>query len=278
MNADDKPPVTPTRWGALRRYTDARIALGRAGHSQPTAPHLAFALAHAQARDAVHLAMDADGLAAQLQALGLEALLLHSAAPDRATYLQRPDLGRQLDERSRHTLSSWRSPRGTAAFDLALIVADGLSALAIHQNAADLVSALLGRLRADAAGWSLAPAAIVEQGRVAIGDEIGKSLDARLAVVLIGERPGLSAPDSLGIYFTWAPRPGRHDAERNCISNVRPAGLAIDAAASKLHQLLTQARARQLTGVDLKDDLDDQAAMCGPDTAGAGFLLPVTAR
>ena len=279
MSADNKPPVTPTRWDALRRYTDARIALGRAGHSQPTAPHLAFALAHAQARDAVHLAMDAEGVAAQLQTLGLESLLLHSAAPDRATYLQRPDLGRQLDEHSRNTLSSWRQTQGTAAFDLALVLADGLSALAIHQNAAELVSALLSRLRADAAGWSLAPAAIVEQGRVAVGDEIGEGLGARLVVVLIGERPGLSAPDSLGLYFTWAPRPGRHDAERNCISNVRPAGLAIDAAAAKLHQLLAQARARQLTGVDLKDESDDQAAVPGPETAGASFLLaPVTPR
>src|SRR5262249_46962648 len=148
-----RPPVIPSRWGALSRFTDARIALGRAGHSQPTAPHLAFALAQAQARDAVHLPLDADGTAASLQALGLETLLLHSAAPDRATYWQRPDLGRRLDERSHATLAEWRSRQSaTRSFDLALVVADGLSALAIHQNAAPLVAELLARQRADAAG------------------------------------------------------------------------------------------------------------------------------
>jgi ethanolamine ammonia-lyase small subunit len=278
-------PVIPARWGSLRRFTDARIALGRAGHSLPTGAHQAFQLAHAQARDAVHLPFDALGTSAQLEALGLETLLLHSAAADRPTYLQRPDLGRRLDEASRQRLAAWnaaREPRvaagsAPARHDLAFVVADGLSALAIHRNAAALVKATLDLLRADAAQtWSVAPVAVVEQGRVAIGDEIGAALNANAIVVLIGERPGLSSPDSLGCYLTWAPRVGLTDASRNCISNVRPAGLAVDAAASKLHQLLTRSRTLQLTGVGLKDDRDDLAPSLGAAGAAGGsgnFLL-----
>lgn len=274
MSAPDRPPVTPAGWGALRRFTDARIALGRAGHSLPTAAHLAFQLAHAQARDAVHLPFDAQGTAEGLAALGLDVVRLHSAAPDRATYLQRPDLGRRLDDASRATLAQRHAPGAPAVHDLSLVVADGLSALAIHQNAVALASALLARLRADAAPWSLGPAAVVEQGRVAVGDDAGHGLGSRCVVVMIGERPGLSSPDSLGLYITWAPRPGLTDAARNCISNVRPAGLSVDAAAAKLHQLLAQARQRQLTGVDLKDDVDDRAPALG-DESGAmrPFLL-----
>lgn len=249
-------PVIPAGWEGLRRFTDARIALGRAGHSQPTAAHLAFQLAHAQARDAVHEAFDTRELAGALRALDLPTLPLHSAAPDRATYLQRPDLGRQLDAASRETLSAWR-----AEPDLAFVIADGLSALAVMRHAAPLMAALMARLRADPAHrWTVAPVALVEQGRVAIGDEVGEALGARTVVVLIGERPGLSSPDSLGIYFTWAPRPGRSDAERNCISNVRDAGLPPARAAAKLHALLTQARERRLTGIGLKDETDDGTA------------------
>ncbi len=270
-----KPPVTPSRWDALRRYTDARIALGRAGHSLPTAAHLTFQLAHAQARDAVHLPFDADGVVAALQGLGVDTLRLHSAAADRATYLQRPDLGRRLDPRSRDALAAWRAGRGAAApFDLAFVVADGLSALAVHRNAAALVAATLERLRADATQtWSVAPVAVVEQGRVAVGDETGAALQARAVAVLIGERPGLSSPDSLGVYLTWAPRAGLSDASRNCISNVRAAGLSIAAAAAKLEQLLLQSRRLGLSGVALKDDRDDRIA--APASAGSDdFLLP----
>jgi len=246
-----KPPVTTAPWQALRAYTDARIALGRAGHSQPTAAHLALQLAHAQARDAVHLPLDALGVAAAVQALGLPTLLLHSAAPDRRTYLQRPDLGRCLDATSQRQLQE-----GIVAgqrFDVAFVIADGLSALAIHQSAAALLRAVLQRLRVDDSPWTVAPVAIVEQGRVAVGDEAGAGLQADAVVVLIGERPGLSSPDSLGLYLTWAPRPGRRDADRNCISNVRPAGLPVDAAAVRLHALLSEARRRRLSGVALKD-------------------------
>jgi ethanolamine ammonia-lyase small subunit len=281
------PHVTAARWDTLRRYTDARIALGRAGHSQPTAAHLAFQLAHARARDAVHLPFDAIGVAASLESLGLPSIQLHSAAVDRAEYLQRPDLGRRLDERSRQSLAEWReqvaqlgstgdaSAQQAARFDLAFVIADGLSALAVHQNAAPLIEATLARLRADTSQpWTVAPVAIVEQGRVAIGDEGGAALQARCVVVLIGERPGLSSPDSLGLYLTWAPKPGLTDACRNCISNVRPAGLSIDAAAIKLVQLLSAARQLQLSGVGLKDDTDDQApALTGGDVS-RNFLLP----
>ena len=271
--------VTPPRWDTLRRYTDARIALGRAGHSLPTAAHLDFQLAHAQARDAVHLPFDALGVEAALQAGGLETLLLHSAAPDRATYLQRPDLGRRLDEPSREALATWRAQHAVSAdstrFDIAFVIADGLSALAVHSHAAALLAATLERLRADTTpGWSVAPVTVVEQARVAIGDAVGEALRANAVVVLIGERPGLSSPDSLGIYLTWAPRLGLTDASRNCISNVRPAGLSVDAAAAKLHQLLVQSRLRQLTGVGLKDDADDAALGLAPDGRGNFLLAP----
>jgi ethanolamine ammonia-lyase small subunit len=266
------PPVTPARWDALRRFTDARIALGRAGCSLPTGAHLGFQLAHAQARDAVHLPFDAHDVAVGLQGLGLRTLMLHSAAADRATYLQRPDLGRRLDDRSRQMLVDLRS---STRFDVAFVVADGLSALAVHRNAVELVAAALKRLRADSTQtWTVAPVAVVEQGRVAVGDETGEGLQANVVVVLIGERPGLSSPDSLGLYITWAPKAGLTDANRNCISNVRAAGLSIDAAAAKLHQLLSQSRLRQLTGVGLKDDTDDLAAAVEVNAADNFLLAP----
>lgn len=258
-----KPLVTLAPWDSLKRFTDARIALGRAGHSLPTVAHLNFQLAHAQARDAVHLPLDALGVADSIEATGLQTLQLHSAAVDRTTYLQRPDLGRRLDEDSRQALAQRSaSTSGQERSDVAFVIVDGLSALAIHQNAAPLLAAVVARLRGDAAqAWSIAPVALVQQGRVAIGDEVGLALHASVVVVFIGERPGLSSPDSLGIYITWAPRPGTTDAQRNCISNVRPAGLSVDAAAAKLHHLLTQSRALQLTGIGLKDETDDPASL-----------------
>ena len=196
----------------------------------------------------------------------LETLSLHSAAGDRATYLQRPDLGRRLDEPSRERLLQWRAPRSAAGdetgFDLAFVVADGLSAQAVPAQAVPLLAATLALLAADRAQtWQIAPVAVVGQARVAVGDEVGLALKARCVVVLIGERPGLSSPDSLGLYLTWQPRPGLVDANRNCISNVRPAGLAVDAAAVKLVQMLAAARTRQVTGVTLKDELDEQALL-----------------
>jgi ethanolamine ammonia-lyase small subunit len=250
--------VTPTPWEALKNFTDARIALGRAGVSLPTSAHLAFQLAHAQARDAVHLPFDAHGIQTSLQALGLPTLRLHSQATDRATYLQRPDLGRRLDAASLQTLAEWQAQQGDApGFDVAFVLVDGLSSLAIHQNAVALVSLMLQRLQADTSQpWTVAPLSVVAQGRVAVGDEVGAALRANTVVVLIGERPGLSSPDSMGLYLTWAPKVGTTDAARNCISNVRPAGLSVDAAALTLHRLLSKARQRQVTGVGLKDDVD----------------------
>ena len=265
MAPDTEPAalITPAPWSTLKRFTDARIALGRAGHSLPTAAHLDFQLAHAQARDAVHLPYAAAGLALNLELAGLPTLRLHSAAIDRNTYLQRPDLGRRLDAPSLQVLAKWMAQaRPAAPYDLAMVVADGLSAQAVHQNAVPLIDALRKRLQSDAqAPWLLAPVALVEQARVAVGDEVGQALRARAVVVLIGERPGLSSPDSMGIYLSWSPQVGLTDAQRNCISNVRPAGLGVEGAADKLHYLLGRARNLGLTGVALKDD----SALADPD-------------
>ncbi|GAA4033415.1 ethanolamine ammonia-lyase subunit EutC [Actimicrobium antarcticum] len=250
---ESTPVVTANPWQALKKFTDARIALGRAGVSLPTTAHLAFQLAHAQARDAVHLALDVPQLT---QAIGRPCLALHSAAPDRTVYLQRPDLGRQLDAASRTLLAA-------GPYDLAFVIADGLSAHAIMQNAAPF----LARVFAQTAHWTIAPLCIVEQGRVAIGDEIAERLGAQMVVVLIGERPGLSAPDSMGLYLTWQPHVGLTDAYRNCISNVRPAGLGYAAAADKLQYLLVEAFRRQVSGVALKDETGEAgstAAVAGP--------------
>jgi ethanolamine ammonia-lyase small subunit len=268
-------PVTPSPWTALRAHTRARVALGRAGHSLATADHLALAVAQAQARDAVHLALDTTALCQGLHDAGLQALALHSAAPDRTTYLQRPDLGRQLDAVSRRALAAQTHP----AADLAFAVIDGLSALALHRHVLDLIDATLALLRRPGElAWRLAPVAVVEQGRVALGDEIGAGLNAGIVVVLIGERPGLSSPDSLGVYITHAPRPGRTDAERNCISNIRPEGLQVADAAAKLHWLLCQARQHQRTGIGLKDE-QPGPGLGPPDDPQTGpkacnFLLP----
>lgn len=250
-------------WDSLRRFTDARIALGRAGTSQPTAAHLAFQLAHAQARDAVHLALDTGAMTSTLAPLGLPVMQLHSAAPDRASYLQRPDWGRLLDAPSREQLLSWRQKdAGSMPLDLVVVVADGLSALAVHRHAMPLLAQLLPLLHDDPTHrWRVGPLTLVAQGRVAVGDEVGECLGARCVLVLIGERPGLSSPDSLGGYFTWAPHAGRNDAERNCISNVREAGLSPARAAQKLQTLLSRARMLQLSGVGLKDESDDTAAL-----------------
>jgi ethanolamine ammonia-lyase small subunit len=250
---------TPNPWQALRQLTAARIALGHTGVSQPTSAQLDFQMAHAHARDAVHLALDADALARAIESAWPEAgpcLTLHSAAANRNVYLQRPDLGRRLDAPSHAALAAHGGlAAGELPYDVAFVVADGLSALAVAQNAAPFLQALRARLLA--ARWSVAPPAIVLQGRVAVGDEVGELLGANIVVVMIGERPGLSSPDSMGLYVTWAPRVGLTDESRNCISNVRPAGLGYEDAAGRLHYLLAEARRRQLTGVGLKDETGD---------------------
>lgn len=250
-----KPDVTAQPWAWLRRHTAARIGLGRAGASLPTAAHLAFQEAHAAARDAVHRPLQPEPLLAGLRALGDEPQMVASRALDRATYLQRPDLGRRLGAASVAQLAAG----DTAPVDLAFVLADGLSSLALQRQALPLYGALRQRLVAEG-GWTWAPPVLAQQARVALGDEVGVLLQARCVVVLIGERPGLSSPDSLGVYFSWAPRIGMTDAERNCLSNIRPEGFAPEAAAERLHSLLASARRRQLSGVQLKDEHDDHAA------------------
>lgn len=230
----------PTLWQDLRRFTPARVALGRAGNGLPTAAHLEFQAAHAAARDAVHAELDTARLSADLEAADLPSQVVQSACPDRRTYLLRPDLGRRLAEGEAAQLP--RIP------GIAFVVADGLSATAVQRHAAPLLAQVMPALAEPG------PVVIARQGRVALGDEIGAALGAQAVAVLIGERPGLSTPDSLGVYLTWQPRPGRTDAERNCISNIRPEGLPIADAAAKLLWLIAAMRRLQLTGVALKDE------------------------
>lgn len=260
-------PVPLDPWHALRRFTAARIGRGRTGGSSPTRELLAFNADHALARDAVHAPFDAEALAAELRALGAETLLLASAAPDRATYLRRPDLGRRLPETSAAQLAALTpqlaaaSPSLTArpstlnpssaAPDLAIIVSDGLSAQAAQTQAAPLIGVLLPLLAK--AAFTLAPICIVRLGRVGLLDEIGAALHATMALILLGERPGLGTPDSLGAYFEFAPQSGRTNAERNCVSNIRPAGLAPADAARRLADLLTAARTQRTSGIALKE-------------------------
>ncbi|MCU1606065.1 MAG: eutC [Modestobacter sp.] len=231
-------------WAVLRQATRARVALGRAGDGLPTARELEFRAAHAAARDAVHTELDADRVRTALAAAGvvLDVVEVRSQAPDRSTYLQRPDLGRRL-------AAGTGLPAGPV--DLALVLADGLSPRAVHDHAAGTVAAVLERLP----GWTVAPLVLAHQARVALGDPVGAALGARVVVVLVGERPGLSSADSLGLYLTWDPRPGRTDAERNCISNVRPPhGLGYAQAADTLAALLSAARELGASGVVLKDE------------------------
>jgi ethanolamine ammonia-lyase small subunit len=235
----------------LRDFTSARVGLARSGSSLPTSEVLALQLAHARAREAVHSSLDTHALGLELMSLHPhDFLIVKSRATDRVTYLRRPDLGRQLSDDSRAAVTASRG-----AYDVAFVIADGLSALAAQMHAAPLIDALLiNASPPEFTGWTLAPFIIVEQGRVAIGDEIGECLGAALSVVLIGERPGLSSADSLGVYLTWDPHPGRNDAERNCISNIRSEGLSYGAAAATLAFLMNEARRRKLSGVQLKDD------------------------
>jgi ethanolamine ammonia-lyase small subunit len=219
----------------------------------PTKAHLDFQLAHARARDAVYAAFNAEAIATRVRECGLEPLFLRSAAGDRATYLRRPDLGRRLDPKSRERLGA--CPAG--AIDLLFVIADGLSATAVNAHAGALLRATLLRL---GPSLRIGPAAIVEGGRVAIGDEIGGILGAALAAVLIGERPGLSAADSLGVYVTWQPAPGTVDAARNCLSNIHPAGLPISSAAERLADLLHTAWRHRMTGVALGQRLATHAS------------------
>jgi ethanolamine ammonia-lyase small subunit len=253
MTMDPRTPTPDNPWLALRNLTPARIALGRTGTSLPTGAQLDFQFAHAQARDAVHLAFDHAGLATQLSERGRDSLVLHSAASDRHQYLQRPDLGRRLNEDSIATLRQ-HAQANPGGVDLAVVVADGLSALAVHRHTLPFLSRFEEQAAAD--GWTSAPVVLVQQGRVAVADEVGELLGARMTVMLIGERPGLSSPDSLGLYFTYAPKVGLTDAYRNCISNIRLEGLSYGMAAHRLLYLMREACKRQLSGVNLKDEAE----------------------
>ncbi len=247
-------------WHVLREYTAARIGLGRAGISVPTKHLLDFQLAHAQAQDAVHLPLDTQQLIRDIE---LPLITVHSQVTDRSHYLQRPDLGRRLNSESVAELKLHAAVEDDP-YDLVIVIVDGLSSFAIQKNTAPLLQQLTQRLSEQAllktsennkaaSVCRLAPIVVVEQGRVAVGDEIGELLNAKSVLVFIGERPGLSSPDSLGLYLTWAPKVGLTDESRNCISNVRPEGLVYSEAVNKILYLLSEAHQRQLTGVNLKE-------------------------
>jgi ethanolamine ammonia-lyase small subunit len=246
LQTERKPESVPATWTDLRRFTPARVALGRAGNGLPTAAHLDFQAAHAAARDAVHAALDVPALRAELDAAGLPNIAVQSAAADRRTYLLRPDLGRRLRDRS-------AVPRAPGA--MLFVVCDGLSATAVQRHAVGLLRHVISRLHGP-----VAPIVVAEQGRVALGDDVGEAMGAEATAVLIGERPGLSAADSLGVYLTWQPRRGRTDAERNCISNIRPDGMPPEAAGDNLLWLIAAMRRLRLTGISLKDERIDAAA------------------
>jgi ethanolamine ammonia-lyase small subunit len=247
-----KPPAPPLSLRDLRHLTPARVGLGRAGASLPTQALLEFTLDHARARDAVHAGLDISGLAAGLDALGLQTLQVSSCAQSREDYLRRPDLGRKLDAASRDLLASGQD----GACDLAVVIGDGLSPSAVNAHAVELVRSLIPRLGATRLG----PILVASGARVALGDEIGALLGARMAAMLIGERPGLSAPHSLGAYLTFEPKAGCTDAMRNCVSNIHSSGLSYDEAAFKIAWLVREGLTRQVTGVALKDESGGQPA------------------
>lgn len=248
MSEDEKNALSPDPWRQLRSFTNARIALGRVGNSLPTREVLDFGMAHAMARDAVHTPLDTEAFCEELRASGFETVPVKSAAPDRAAYLLRPDLGRRLSDDSAVQLQAWRGRETEVLF----VVGDGLSSMAVANHAPQVLKAL----RALMPAIHNMPVIVATQARVALSDQIGELLHARIVVMLIGERPGLSSPDSLGIYITYAPKAGRQDSERNCISNVRPEGLNYPAAARKTVWLVNEALRLKLSGIGLKDQSD----------------------
>ena len=243
---------SPDPWTQLKSFTRARIAIGRVGTSLPTKEVLDFGLSHAMARDAVHLALDIEALEADIKKHNFSTMRAKSMAPDRASYLLRPDWGRRLHEQS---LSNLQNLHQTKPIDFLIVVGDGLSSLAVARHVAPLLKEMREHLPSD---WHTGHVILASQARVAIGDEIGQALNARMVAMLIGERPGLSSPDSLGIYLTYNPKLGLSDADRNCISNVRPEGLQYAAAAKKLIWLAKEAMRLKVTGVALKDESDVQ--------------------
>ncbi len=234
-------------WDFLRKYTKARIAIGRAGNSIPTAELLKFQLAHAKARDAVYSEINVEHLKHQLKLLKLTTIEVKSCAASREIYLKNPNLGRSLDEDSVSKLKT------DTSYDLCIVIADGLSSEAVNRHAIPLIDLLITKLQNQ---WTLAPVVIAEQARVALGDEIGEMIKAEILIILIGERPGLSSPDSMGAYITYKPARGLTDERRNCISNIRPEGLLYEAAADKIFYLINEMKVKKISGVDLKDEQD----------------------
>jgi len=236
-------------WGDLKQFTRARIALGRVGSSMPTKEILSFGMSHAMARDAVHLALDVDALENQVKSLGCDLLKLHSRAPDRASYLLRPDWGRRLNDESAEIIKALPQDK----IDISIVIGDGLSSLAVQKHATPMLQAIQQSISSE---WKTGPVVIARQARVALADEVGELMKARMVILLIGERPGLSSPDSLGLYLTYQPKVGCSDADRNCISNVRPEGLNYEAAAKKLMWLAQESMRLKVSGVALKDESD----------------------
>ena len=276
LQGDTEYHVTGNQWSNLKQFTSARIALGRAGNSIPTNELLDFQLDHAKAIDAVHKALDVEALYQQVtstmklqQVFPTVPFVVNSKARDRMEYLQRPDLGRQLSETSWQTLLEQTSHQ-QESYDLAIVVADGLSATAIQNHALEFLTRLLPKLASDEDhNWTFAPLTIVTQGRVAIGDDIGECLKAKITIILIGERPGLTSPDSMGFYMTWNPKRGALESSRNCISNIRPEGLDYDEASEKAYYLVSESMRLNISGINLKDrssDDDNQVLDSAEDT------------
>ena len=238
-------------WEKLKQFTDARIAIGRAGCSIPTQAMLEFQLAHAQARDAVYQVLDTTNIQKNLKKIGLESLAVHSQALDKEEYLKRPDLGRVINNEAKQILQHYQE-KNNQPFDVCIVIGDGLSALAIEENAVSFISAL--KMYIEQEKWSLAPIIIASGSRVALGDQVAEIFNAKMLIMLIGERPGLSSPDSMGIYYTWEAKTGFLDAKRNCISSVRPAGLSIAIAVQRLMNLMKKSNELGYSGVNLKDE------------------------
>lgn len=239
------------QWKKLKQFTDARIALGRTGCSLPTKVLLDFQLAHAQAQDAVYQKLDTHYLSEHLSKQFIESILVESNAKDKQTYLKRPDLGRQLSKDSKERLVNKFSNKAEK-YDVCIVVGDGLSARAIESSAISFILSLAKQIQQE--DWALAPVIIATGSRVALGDDVAEILKAPMLVMLIGERPGLSSPDSMGVYYTWDAHTGSTDAQRNCISNVRTAGLSIPIATQRLIKLMKNSKQLGFSGVDLKDE------------------------
>jgi ethanolamine ammonia-lyase small subunit len=266
MSGHNDPKVIPNQWDSLKQFTPARIALGRTGISLPTRASLDFQLAHALARDAVNIPVDFAELEQRLNFMGYQTVTLKTRAENQQMYLQRPDLGRLLSESAMDSLQK----SAPISSDVVVVVADGLSSKAIEQHAEPFLSLLLPRLQEN--GYAQPPVCLVKHGRVAIGDAISEHYSTRLCIVLIGERPGLSSPDSMGIYFTYHARAKiSTDADRNCISNIHKNGLSCEQALKKLLFLLTEAEKLQLSGVNLKDETTDTTP--NDQQKRANFLL-----